>query len=183
MALAPDGNSSVISYKVYFGTAPGVQNSAALGTTKGTDAIVAGLANGTKYWFMVTAVNAAGKESPFSAEVPATPTKLTSAPIVELPSGGLPKQLIALLAAVAAAVVAGAFTLIARRWGRLPSREPARPARSDQQTDVATDVRAVPDTSRPDVVGVRDTGQEPTHTVRLEPHPGLITTTIKEVRP
>jgi hypothetical protein len=45
---------------------------------------------------------------------------------------------------------------------------------------VAPDVRAVPDTGRPDVVGVLDTGWEPTHTVRLEPHPGVTTTTIKE---
>ena len=49
--------------------------------------------------------------------------------------------------------------------------------------DVGTDVRAVPDTVRPGAVSVRDTGQEPTHTVRLEPHPGVSTTTIKEGRP
>jgi hypothetical protein len=48
---------------------------------------------------------------------------------------------------------------------------------------VASDVRAIPDTARPDVVSVRDTGREPTHTVRLEPHPGVTTTTIKEARP
>jgi hypothetical protein len=33
------------------------------------------------------------------------------------------------------------------------------------------------------MLGVRDTGQEPTHTVRLEPPPGVTITTIKEVRP
>jgi hypothetical protein len=49
--------------------------------------------------------------------------------------------------------------------------------------DVGSDVRAVPDTVRPAEVSVRDTGQEPTHTVRLEPHPGVSTTTIKEGRP
>jgi hypothetical protein len=41
----------------------------------------------------------------------------------------------------------------------------------------------VPDTARPDVVSVRDTGQEPTHAIRLEPNPGVATTTIKEGRP
>jgi predicted phage tail protein len=181
-ALTPDGGSSAVSYKVYFATALGVQNSAALGTTKGTDAIVAGLANGTKYWFMVTAVNAAGNESPFSTEVSATPTELTSGSVVSLTSGMPPKQLIAVLAALAAMAVAGASTLITRRR-RFRSRERARSATSDQQTAVAPEVRTVPDTSRPDVVSVRDTGPEPTHTVRLEPHPGLATTTIKEGRP
>jgi predicted phage tail protein len=181
-ALAPGGSSSVSSYKVYFGTAPGVQSSAALGTTKGTDAIVAGLANGTKYWFMVTAVNAAGNESPFSAEILATPTELTSGPVVNLPSGMPPKQLIALLGALGAMAVAGVSTLVTRRR-RFSSRERARSATSDQQTAVAPDVRTVPDTSRPDVMSVRDTGPEPTHTVRLEPHPGLATTTIKEGPP
>jgi len=182
-ALGPGGGSSVIGYKVYFATVPGVQNSAALGTTKDTDAIVAGLTNGKKYWFTVTAVNGAGHESPFSAEVAATPTKLASAPVVNLPSGGLPKQLVALLAAVAAAVVAVAGTMIARRWGRPRPPERGHQAHSDQQADVPTDIRAVPDTSRPDVMGVRETGQEPSHIVRLEPHPGLATTTIKEGQP
>jgi hypothetical protein len=49
--------------------------------------------------------------------------------------------------------------------------------------DVGPDVRAVADAVRLDAVSVRDTGQEPTHTVRLEPHPGVSTTTIKEGRP
>jgi hypothetical protein len=67
---------------------------------------------------------------------------------------------------------AAGFTLIARsRRVRSPSR---------QETAVTPDVRAVPDTSRPDALGVRDTGQEPTHTVRLEPQPGVTTTTIEE---
>ena len=180
-ALTPDGGSSAVGYKVYFATAPGVQNSAVLGTTKDADAVVAGLANGTKYWFMVTAVDAAGNESPFSTEVSATPTELASGPIVNLPSGML-KQLITLLGALGAVAVAGVSTLITRRR-RLRSREHARSARSDQQTDMPSDVRAVPDTSQPDVVNVRDTGQEPTHTVRLEPNPGPTTTTIKEGRP
>jgi hypothetical protein len=143
---------------------------------------VTGLTNGTKYWFMVTAVNAAGNESPFSAAVSATPAKLVSGPIVSLPSGMPPKQLIVLLGALGAMAVAGVSTLITRRR-RFRSRERARSATSDQQTAVAPDVRTVPDTSRPDVVSVRDTGPEPTHTVRLEPHPGLATTTIKEGRP
>ena len=182
-APASDGGSPVISYKVYVATAPGVPGSAAVVSTKGTGATVTSLTNGTTYYFMVTAVNAAGNESPFSTGVSAKPAGPARAVTVSLTSPTAPTQLIALLAAAAATAAAAAFTLIARRRRRFRSPEQARSARSDQQTAVAPDVRAVPDTGRPDVVGVRDTGWEPTHTVCLEPHPGVTTTTIKEGRP
>ena len=182
-APASDGGSSVTSYKVYIATAPGVQGSRAIGGSKSTGATVTGLPNGTVYYFMVTAVNAAGNESPFSTEVSAEPPGSTTGVTVSMNSPTPPKQLIALLAAVAAMVAAGAFTLIARRRRRFSSRKLARSERPRQQMAVASDVRAVPDTSRPDVVSVRDTGREPTHTVRLEPHPGVTTTMIKEGRP
>ena len=137
-----------------------------------------GLNYGTRYYFMVAAVNAAGNESPLSAEVTAEPTGAT--PVVPLPSPGPPKWLITLLAAAAAIVVAGALTLIR---GRFRARRPDHSARAREQIAITQDVRAVPDTARPDMVSVHDTGREPTHTVRLEPHPGTITTTIKEGRP
>ena len=168
----------VISYKVYLASLPGVQESAAIGTSKSPDATVGGLTNGTVYYFMVAAVNAAGNESPLSAQVTAEPTGATS--VVPLPSPGLPKWLISVLAAAAAIVVAGALTLIRRRFGK---PRPDHPARAREDIGLAQDVRAVPDTARPDMVSVHDTGPEPTHTVRLEPHPGTITTTIKEGRP
>jgi hypothetical protein len=41
-------------------------------------------------------------------------------------------------------------------------------------------VRAVADSRRPCVVNVRDTGRDPTHTVRFEPDHGTRTTTTKE---
>ena len=182
-APASDGGSSVISYKVYIATAPGVRQSAAIGNTKSTGATVTGLHNGTVYYFMVTAVNAAGNESPFSTEVSAKPVGPTRAVPVSLTSPTPPKQLIALLAAVAAMVAAGAFTLITRRRRSFRSRNLARSDRSRRQMAVASDVRAVPDTGWPDVVSVRDTGREPTHTIRLEPHHGVTTTMIKEGRP
>ena len=72
-APVSDGGSSDISYKVYIATAPGVQESAAISNTKSTGGTVTGLHNGTVYYFMVTAVNAAGNESPFSTEVSAKP--------------------------------------------------------------------------------------------------------------
>jgi len=181
-APASDGGSSVISYKIYIATAPGVQGSRAIGSSKSTSATVTGLPNGTVYYFMVTAVNAAGNESPFSTEVSAEPASPATGVTVSLNSSA-PTQLIGLLTAVGAMVAAGALTVIARRRRRFRSGKPARSERSRQQMAVASDVRAVPDTARPDVVSVRDTGREPTHTVRLEPHPGVTTTTIKERRP
>jgi len=86
-------------------------------------------------------------------------------------SGPGPKQLTALLAAVATAAVAGALTLAMR--GR---RRGSRP----RQVTPASDVRAVADSRRPGVVNVRDTGRDPTHTVRFEPDHGTRTTTTKE---
>ena len=174
---------SAISYKIYLASRPGVQESAAIGTTKSTDATVAGLSNGTTYYFMVAAVNAAGNEGPLSAEVAAEPTGATPSPVVPVPSPGPPKWLIALLATVAAMAVATALTLIARRGRLFRSRERARQAHSREQMAMAQDVRAVADTFRVDAVKIRDTGREPTHTVRLEPHPGITTTTLKEGRP
>ncbi len=182
-APASDGGSPVISYKIYIATASGMQGSRAIGSSKSTSATVTGLPNGTVYYFMVTAVNAAGNESPFSTEVSAEPASPATGVTVSLNSSAAPTQLIGLLTAAAAMVAAGTLTLIARRRRRFRSRKPARSERSRQQMAVASDVRAVPDTARPDVVSVRDTGREPTHTVRLEPHPGVTTTTIKERRP
>jgi predicted phage tail protein len=175
-APASDGGSSVISYKVYVATVPGVQGAVASGSITGTDTTVTGLTDDTVYYFMVSAVNATGDESPLSTEVSAEPVEARVAS-VHLPSPTVPTQLIAFLAAVAAMAAAGIFTLITRR------RRIRSPARSGRQMAVAPDLRVVPDTSRPDALGVHNTGQEPTHTVRLEPRPGATTTTIKEGRP
>ena len=84
--------------------------------------------NGTVYYFMVTAVDAAGNESPFSTEVSAEPTEPATRVTVGLDSPTAPKQLIALLAAVAAMAAAGVFTLITRRRRR--SRSPGTLARA-----------------------------------------------------
>ena len=177
IAAAPDGGSPAAGYRIYLASQPGMQAGGAIGSTKGTDVTVAHLANGTTYYFMVTTVGAAGDESPYSAQVAAEPR---AGVVVPLNPPGPPRWLITLLAAAGAIVVAGALTLIRRRFG---SRRPAHSARAREQIAIAQDVRAVPDTARPDMVSVHDTGREPTHTVRLEPHPGTITTTIKEGRP
>jgi predicted phage tail protein len=170
-APAPDGGTPVTGYKIYRATAPGFQASAVVTSITGTSTIVTGLTNGTTYYFMVAAINAAGNETPFSAEVSATPD---AAVTVTLTSGSVPKQLIAALAAIATAALAGAFTLAKR--GRRPGSRPHQPVTPPP------DVRAVPDTRRPGAVSVRDTGREPTHTVRFEPDHGTATTTIKERR-
>ena len=177
IAAAPDGGSPAAGYRIYLASQPGMQAGGAIGSTKGTDVTVAHLANGTTYYFMVTTVGAAGDESPYSAQVAAEPR---AGVVVPLNPPGPPKWLITLLAAAGAMVVAGALTLIRRRFG---GQRPDHPARAREQIATAQDVRAVPDTARPDMVSVHDTGREPTHTVRLEPHPGTITTTIKEGRP
>jgi Fibronectin type III domain len=181
-APTSDGGSPVTSYKIYVAGVPGVQELPAIGTAKTTDVTVTRLRNRAVYYFMVTAVNTAGNESPPSTEVSAEPTGSAPGGSVSLSRPIVPPQLIALLAAVGAMAAAGAFTLI-RRGRRLRSQKGAHTERSDQQTPVASDVRAVPNNARPDVVSVRDTGTEPSHTVRLEPHPGVFITTIKEGRP
>jgi predicted phage tail protein len=180
-APTSDGGSPVVNYKIYTARVPGVQEIPAIGNAKTTDVTVTHLHNKAVYYFMVTGVNASGQESPLSTEVSAEPA--TSAPLstVSLNQPTVSPQLIALLASIGAMAAAGAFTLIGRSR-RLRSRKGARSGRSDLHPPVPSDVRAVPDTARPDV-SVRDTGTEPTHTVRLEPHPGVSTTTIEEGRP
>ena len=180
-APTSDGGSPVASYKIYVAGVPGVQELPAAGTAKTTDVTVTSLRNRAVYYFMVTAVNTAGDESPLSTEVSAEPAGSVPGGSVSLSQPTVPPRLIALLAAVGAMAAAAAFTLI-RRGRRLRSQNGAHTGRSDQQTPVAPDVRAVPNSARPDMVSVRDTGTEPTHTVRLEPHPGVSITTINEGR-
>jgi len=63
---SPD--SGIAGYNVYFGTASrSYQNQVAVGTNLA--AAVSGLADGTKYYFAVTALNAAGLESDYSTEI------------------------------------------------------------------------------------------------------------------
>jgi hypothetical protein len=62
------------AYNIYYSTSPGVTkvSGTKFGTTTGTNAIVTGLENDTRYYFVVTAVNSSG-ESGASNEVSATP--------------------------------------------------------------------------------------------------------------
>lgn len=81
----------------------------------------------------MTAVNAAGHESPSSAEVSARPETAVK---VKQTSGTVPKELIAALAAIAAVAVAMALTL-SMRGRRLNSRSP-------RHVTPVSDVQAVP---------------------------------------
>ncbi len=123
------------------------QGSAATAAAKSTSDTETGLPNGIVYYCMVTKVNTAGNENPFSTEVSAEPTGSATGVSVGLASPTVPTQLIALLAAVAVMAAAGVFTLISRRGRRFRSPAHARSERSRQQMAVASDVRAVPDIS------------------------------------
>jgi predicted phage tail protein len=79
-APASDGGSPVTGYNIYEGTSAGGEwatpvNSSPVTTTSST---VTGLAGGTTYYFVVTAVNAAG-EGQASNEASATPTLIPQA--------------------------------------------------------------------------------------------------------
>jgi titin len=123
-APASTGGSPVTGYKLYWATASGSPSGAAVTSVSGTSATVASLTSGVIYYFWVAAVDAAGRESPLSAEVsarpgPAAPMTLTNEPV--------PHQLVTALAAVAVVAFAGALALVivARR---ADSREGRRQA-------------------------------------------------------
>jgi hypothetical protein len=80
----------------------------------------------------------------------------------------------ALLISLAAAVLAAAGGALVIRRLRRRSRPPSAPEPI---------VRVMPDAGPPDLVSVRDTGTAVTHTVRIEPSPGISITTIEEARP
>jgi YHS domain-containing protein len=180
-APASDGGSPLARYQVYLGTTPeapedpgtpgtpgtsGLAAGTPVKSVTGTSTVVTGLTNGTTYYFAVTAVNAAGTMSSASGEVSAEPTE-----DAVLTSKKVPKPVIVSLAAVAIGATAGALTLGVRRL-RPRSRPPLAPP---------ADVRAVPDKGRPGVVSLHEIGTEETYTVRFEPLPAAIITTIEEL--
>ena len=175
---------------------------------------LAGLANGTTYYFTVAAVNKANRQGGASGEASATPVSATApatsaspatsatpaspagngaagAPgsptgasgqvsaeptgtaVLTATSKKVPKPVIVSLAALALGATAGALTLTARRLRkRKRPRPPAAPP---------SDVRAVPDKGQPGPVSIHEIGVEETYTVRLEPLPAAIITTIEMI--
>ena len=82
-APASDGGSPITGYHVYDSTSQGGENTsgtpACTGGAAATTCTVNGLGNGTTYYFVVTALNAAG-QSVASNEESATPVTVPSAP-------------------------------------------------------------------------------------------------------
>jgi len=171
IAPASDGGSPLARYLVYLGTNPGtfdLSASAPVKSVTGTSTVVTGLTNGTTYYFVVTAVNADGTMSNASEQASAEPTENAV-----LTSKKVPKPVIISLAAVAIGATGGALTLGLRRL-RPRSRPPLAPP---------ADVRAVPDKGRPGLVRIQEIGIDETYTVRFEPLPAAIITTIEELVP
>ena len=84
-----------------------------------------------------------------------------------------PLLIAASAAAILIVVAAAAAALVSRR------RRPHSHPRGGPEPSV----HAVPDSGAPEMVAVRVTGTEPTHTVRIEAHDGASTTTIGRTRP
>jgi predicted phage tail protein len=191
-APASDGGSPLVSYRVYQGTSSGfalttpvatvpvpattstgrtsTRSTSAGGTlTSSTDLsiTVTHLTNGTTYYFKVAAVDADGNTSGLSNEASAQPSIKAI-----LTSRTVPKPVIFSLAAVAVAALVAAAALAARRL-RPRSHTPAAPP---------SDVRAVPDPGQPPLVSIHEYGTDETYTVRLEPLPAAIITTLEEIR-
>ncbi len=164
-APAP-GGSQPVRYDVYEGTSPGFSPGSPIGSTTGTSGTVTGLANGTTYYFVVIAVDANGKMSAASGEAAA---ELTEKAI--LTSKVVPKPVIVSLAAVAIGAIAGALTLAMWRLCKRPRR-----------SHPPAEVRAVPDPGRPGRASIHEIGTGETYTVRLEPLPAAIVTTIEEIQ-
>jgi subtilisin family serine protease/fibronectin type 3 domain-containing protein len=78
-APASNGGSAITGYRIYRGTSAGSESFTGV-TVSGTSYTNTGLANGTTYYFKVSAVNAVG-ESALSTEASATPATVPSAPL------------------------------------------------------------------------------------------------------
>lgn len=95
--------SGATSYNIYWGTAPGVTTAATKITAAGNPYVQTGLAASTTYYYIVTAVNAAG-QSAASAQVSAA----TNAPVITVP------------AAPAAVTAVGGANQVSISWSAVP---------------------------------------------------------------
>ena len=77
-SLSWSASSGATSYNVYYATSPSVSTASPKVAASGSPASVPGLANGTPYWFAVTAVGTGG-ESALSAGACAVPTAASQA--------------------------------------------------------------------------------------------------------
>jgi Fibronectin type III domain len=205
-APASAGGVGISGYLIYTGTSPGGELATPVNGSpvNATSYIVTGLTAGTTYYFKVAAVNGAKQQGNDSGEVSATPVSATTSPSATAsptpgaaaagPSGTptgasrvtgasptavptakqVPKPVIISLAAVAVGATAGALTLGV--WRLRPRRPRSRPPLAPP-----SDVRAVPELGPPGPVAIHEIGVDETYTVRLEPRPGAVMTTIEEI--
>ena len=208
---ASDGGAGISGYLIYAGTSPGGEPATSVNGSpvSATSYTVTGLTTGTTYYFKVAAVNDAKHQGNDSGEVSATPVSATTSPSATasasptsgaggtgasatptgvssvagaspkavLTSKRVPKPVIISLAAVAVGATAGALTLGV--WRLRPRRLGSR---SRPPLAPPSDVRAVPELGPPAPVTIHEIGVDETYTVRLEPLPGAVITTLEEIR-
>lgn len=120
--------------------------------------------------------------TPASTSAPASRTgtaTVTSSPSGTTRAPGQPGAL------VAVALVGAGLILLAGTAGLLTARSRRRRGRLRrvEHGTAGGDVRAVPHAGPPPTVGVRDTGNRPALTVRIEPRASGTATSVKEERP
>jgi len=196
-APTSDGGSPVTSYNVYEGNSPGGESETPVASVTGTSTVVARLTNGTPYYFVVTAVNAAG-EGPSSTEVPATPAGQGSGgsngqgsggtsgqgsggsngqgsggqPSTNLPAAPTGSVSLPILLLGATILSAGAVALAVRRLR----------ARSQTPTGTSQSVHVERDAGAPAQTAVHSTGPRATVTVRIERYDGASSTMTEEIQ-
>ena len=94
LSWAPNPEQDLLLYRIYASEAPNPTKVIdSLFTTVSPEKIITGLANGTTYYFRVTAVGIVLSESNFSKEVSATPIADTTPPNFSIPSFPQPANL------------------------------------------------------------------------------------------
>ena len=133
-APSSDGGSAITGYKVYRGTSSGGESLlATLGTATGwTDT---GAANGTTYWYQVSAINSVGESSRSSerSATPAAPATAPGTPTLNSATAGNGSVALAWSAPADGGSAITGYKRLPRHRER--QREPARHARHRHQLD------------------------------------------------
>jgi predicted phage tail protein len=197
-----DGGSPITEYHIWEGTTPRGETGPPVAISAGTSGTVSGLADGTTYYFVITAVNADGDGSwsneasaipaaapPLSSPPPSSPPP-SSPPPSSPPVSSQPASSPAvhhrhdnhsastagpawwLVILLSFAGVAVAGVALAVR--RLSTRGSSGPPPR------TPDVRVERHVGAPGKMAVRSTGSRPTISVRIEPQTGARTTTVEE---
>jgi hypothetical protein len=176
------GSSPVTGYSIYLGRSPGRESEVPISHAPGTTAVIAHLANGVRYYFVVAADSAAGSgdsSSEASAVPHATPGKTKAGH----PGSGRPRQTGS--AAPPAHQVWGPFAtggggILLTVVGILMVRRVRVRSRSRTVREPA--VRVKPAAGPPGQVAIRTTDSQPAVTVRIDPDAGARSILVEEVR-